>query len=321
MAAARLDAGAAGRVAAGLEGRMGKRLRLQEPLVRHTAFRLGGPADLFAEVWTAAELAELYRLCAAEGLPVFLLGRGTNLLVRDGGFRGAVAVLGGDFEQIARIGEQGGKTLLRAGGGVLNAQLVKYCHHNGLVGLEFLALIPGTVGGAIRMNAGAHGSEIREFVDSADIVAADGRIETRSLDELGLSYRRSALAPGDAVASVDLLVPPGDVGAARERMREFSRHRTATQPLGEPNAGSVFKNPEKEFAGRLIEEAGLKGYRVGGARVSELHANFIVGSTEATAADVEAVIRHVRNKVFERTGIRLELEIRIIGEPAEGSER
>ncbi len=294
---------------------LGPRLRRGEPLSKHTAFRLGGPAAFFAEVHTPEELAGVYRLGREESVPVFLLGRGTNLLVRDGGYEGIVVVLGGAFETVEKLGEESGKALVRAGAGALNAQLVKFCHGIGLVGIEFLGLIPGTVGGAVRMNAGAHGGEIREFLKGARIVTAEGKIEDRSLENLQLSYRRSGLAAGDAVAWADLLVPSGDVASARERMKEFSKHRTATQPLSEPNAGSIFKNPFGNYAGRLIESVGLKGFRAGGARVSELHANFIVGSPQASSADVEKIIEHVRSVVKAKTGETLELEIQIIGEP------
>jgi len=303
------------RVETELSRLLGPRLRLGEPLSKHTAFRLGGPAAFFAEVNTAEELAAVFTLGRETDTPVFLLGRGTNLLVRDGGYEGVIVVLGGDFERVEKLGTEGGKTLVRAGAGALNAQLVKFCHANGLAGIEFLGLIPGTVGGAVRMNAGAHGGEVREFLKSARIVTAEGKIEDRSLEALGLSYRRSGLSAGDAVAWADLLVPAGDVEAARERMREFSKHRTATQPLSEPNAGSIFKNPFGNYAGRLIESAGLKGFQIGGARVSELHANFIVGSPEASSADVEKIIDHVRSVVKAKTGENLELEIQIIGEP------
>ncbi len=315
MAAAQRISGGVERVGEELQALLGARLRRDEPLARHTAFRLGGPAALFAEVHTAEELAALVRLCAQEGVERFLLGRGTNLLVRDGGFPGVIVVLGGGFERIEEIGTNDGRTLVRAGGGALNAQIVKFCHGRGLVGLEFLGLIPGTVGGAVRMNAGAHGGEIREFLTRACIVTGGGDIETRPLEALRLAYRRSGLAAGDAVAWAELAVPSGDVAEAKDRLRSFSSHRTATQPLSEPNAGSIFKNPPGDHAGRLIEAAGLKGYAVGGARVSELHANFIVGSPGAMARDVEAVIQHVRRMVAEKSGMELEMEIQVIGEP------
>lgn len=315
MAAAQRSPDGVERVGEALQALLGTRLRRGEPLARHTAFRLGGPAALFAEVHTPEELAALVKLCSEEGVERFLLGRGTNLLVRDGGFPGVIVVLGGGFERIEEIGTEGARTLVRAGGGALNAQVVKFCHGRGLVGLEFLGLIPGTVGGAVRMNAGAHGGEIREFLTSACIVTGGGEIEMRLLKALGLHYRRSGLAAGDSVAWADLSVPSGDVAEAKERLRSFSSHRTATQPLSEPNAGSIFKNPPGDYAGRLIEAAGLKGYTAGGARVSELHANFIVGSPGAAAGDVEAVIRHVRRTVAEKSGVELELEIQIIGEP------
>lgn len=316
MAAAQMQGTGMERVKDELHAILGARLRLDEPLSRHTAFRLGGPAACFAEMHTPEELSRVFRLCREEAVPVFLLGRGTNVLVRDGGYPGVAVVLEGRFAEISILEEKPSSALVRAGGGALNARLVKFCHGRGLTGVEFLGLIPGTVGGAVRMNAGAHGSEIREYIRGARIVTAAGEIVDRSLAELGLEYRRSGLAAGDAVAWADLEIPVGDVELARERMREFSRHRSATQPLSEPNAGSIFKNPAGDYAGRLIEAAGLKGYAVGGARVSELHANFIVGSATATSAGVEAVISHVRQTVLEKAGVRLELEIQIVGEPS-----
>jgi UDP-N-acetylmuramate dehydrogenase len=302
--------------AAGLRGT----LRRDEPMSRHVSWRAGGSADRF---YIPADREDLSRFLSRlpEGEPVCFVGLGSNLLVRDGGFRGTVVLL---HASRAEIEWQDGR--IRAAAGAACPKVARFAANQGCEGAEFLAGIPGTVGGALAMNAGCYGSETWQFVSEVKTVDRRGALHRRHPREFELGYRHVALASGGPLGENEWFVearlqfPAGDGARSRERIRELLARRIATQPLGLPNAGSVFRNPDRDHAARLIEACGLKGYAVGGARISEMHANFIVNpERRARARDIEALIRHARETVRQRFGVELLAEVRIIGEEAGAS--
>lgn len=285
------------------------RLREGEPLRRHTTFRIGGPAEFFVTVEDPAELSALLSVVREASLPLRVLGNGSNLLVADEGVPGVVAVLGGSLAGRRIEGDR-----VMAGGGYSLPRLAMECARRGLGGLEFACAIPGTVGAGLVINAGAHGGELRRVVAAARVMWPDGREEVLQAEALGLGYRTSALLDtGAIVTGVELRLAPAHPDALMERVRRYLEHRRATQPAGVPSAGSIFKNPPGDHAGRLIEAAGCKGWRQGDAQVSPTHANFIVNLGHATAQDVLALARRVRDQVQDRFGVRLEPEIRLWG--------
>lgn len=285
-------------------------LRENEPMSRHTSWRVGGPADLFFVPASIEDLAQyLHEL--DRRTPVFWHGAGSNLLVRDGGIRGVVIAAGKILKDLDRIGCY----RVRAGSGVPCTQLARQCVRWGLGPSEFFAGIPGTVGGALTMNAGAHGNETWERVESVRTIDRNGEIHERTPSEYAVGYR-SVIGPGDEWFIEALLRFDPDVTASKETLDAMLARRKATQPLGLPSCGSVFRNPPGDHAARLIEAAGLKGHRIGGAEVSPKHANFIINQDEATAADIERLIEHVRQTVIDKHGVELVHEVRIVGEAA-----
>jgi UDP-N-acetylmuramate dehydrogenase len=279
------------------------------PLAPRTAIRIGGPADLQVRPADPGDLVALLAACRRLGVPWLVLGGGANLLVADRGVRGVVLKLPPDFgaEEAARDGR------LLLSGGAPSSRLVSRAQAAGLTGCEFAAGIPGTLGGLAAMNAGTRTGEMKDVLVRAEVATADGLgfVEAR---ELGFGYRRSLL-PGLGVCTrIEVALRPGDVAAAREAMRADLDHRRATQPLSEPTFGSTFTNPPGDFAGRLIEAAGLKGHVAGGAMWSTVHANFVVNRGGATARDVLALVNLARSRVMERFGVRLEPEVRLAGE-------
>lgn len=280
---------------------------LNEPLSRHTSFRIGGPADFFVQPGTPAELAGVLAILRDEGIPFFILGNGTNLLASDRGYRGAVIRLEGGFNNY-----HFSRTMLEAGAAVPLATLAKEACGRGLGGLEFASGIPGTLGGALVMNAGAHGSSLCRVVENADILGHDLVLHTKTKNEMGLSYRKSELPAGAIVCVVRLRLEPGERAVLEERRKKYLAFRRERQPC-QPNAGSIFKNPPNDAAGRLLEAAGLKGFRVGGAIISDVHANFIVNTGNATASDVLELIDKAQASVAEKFGVTLELEIKLLG--------
>lgn len=283
-----------------------------EPMSRHTTWRVGGPADRFYVPADIDDLAAfLASLPAAE--PVHWVGLGSNLLVRDGGVRGAVIMTSGTLGELSVTGEG----LVRAEAGVPCAKLARFCVKHNLAGAEFLAGVPGTVGGALAMNAGAHGGETWQFVVSVETLDRQGRRHQRAPADYQVSYRRVQGPPGEWFVAGHFCFPADGKQESRGLIKRLLARRGATQPTQLPNAGSVFKNPPGDHAARLIEAAGLKGHGIGGARVSELHANFIVNSGGARAADIERLIAHVQQEVETKYGVRLETEVRVIGEEAE----
>lgn len=285
------------------------RLRREYPLAELTSFRIGGPADLLLEVADEDELALAVSAAHRCQSPVFVLGAGTNLLISDRGIRGLVVRLGPGFGELAFA-----DTRVRAGAAVAFGALVAAVVARGLAGLEFGEGIPGSVGGALIMNAGAFGGELARTVAAVEGVDGEGQRRRLRPDEIAFGYRKSALPQAFIVARVDFQLQPGDIGTLGARVAELKARRARHQPQGLPNAGSVFKNPPGGFAGRLLEQCGLKGERIGGAAFSDRHANFIVNLGGARAAEVRALIDLARQRVEDQTGIRLEPEVRMVGE-------
>jgi UDP-N-acetylmuramate dehydrogenase len=284
-------------------------LTYDEPMSLHTSWRVGGPAD---RCYRPADLDDLRHFMA--GLPededLIWIGLGSNLLVRDGGLRGTVILPFGGLDVLERIGAHG----IRTGAGVTCAKVARFAVRNGLTGAEFLAGIPGTMGGALAMNAGAFGGETWPLVVSVQTVDHRGVLHTRRRGEYEIAYRSISGPDGEWFVSADLQLQPGDTATAQARIRGLLERRAATQPTQQPSCGSVFRNPSNDFAARLIETCGLKGEQIGKAQVSDKHANFIVNLGGATAADIEALIRYVQQRVQQQHGVRLEPEVRIIGE-------
>jgi len=284
----------------------GLALKENEPMAAHCSFRIGGPADIFAEPESETALCALWRFLKGRGVPVTVVGNGTNLLVHDEGVRGVVLHLGERFAEICR--EEDG---LYACAGVTLASLATFAKDAGMAGLEFAHGIPGSLGGAVIMNAGAYGGEMKGVVTSVCYLNRDGEIgETW---EPGFGYRRSRFMDrGEVVVGARLRLTADDPAAIHARMMELWAKRTASQPLDKPSAGSTFKRPDTGYAAAMIEQAGLKGFTVGGAQVSEKHAGFVINTGSATFADVTALMAHIQETVFERFGVRLEPEVRII---------
>ncbi len=295
---------------ADLEEALGDRVRFDVPLSRHTSMRIGGPADAFATPGDRSELARLLAVCATHRLAHQVLGNGFNTLVLDGGIDGVVIQLG-RFKRIDATGE----TSVRAEAGVSHARLTRFCVERGLAGLEFGAGIPGTIGGWTAMNAGIGEREVKDVARAVEVMSPTGeRIARLPASKLRFHYRRlEGLAPGSIVLSTDFAVERSSSETVRAEIARHLSRRSSTQPLDIPSCGSVFKNPTGDFAGRLIEAAGLKGIRAGGAEVSTVHANFIVNRGGATAADVIALIERVRAVVHAQSGVLLEPEVRIVG--------
>ncbi|HTV74305.1 MAG TPA: UDP-N-acetylmuramate dehydrogenase [Candidatus Acidoferrales bacterium] len=295
--------------AAVLRSIFGDRVRFGESLAPYTSWKIGGPADAFAEVERTEELSEMLRLIQRRQLPWFVLGSGSNLLVGDGGIRGIVVRLSGEFSAISVTVEEA-HVIVEAGASASMALLTTQAASHGAVGIGSLAGIPGSVGGALRMNAGTD-REIGEFVRSVWVQTP--RKPAPHTVTPQYFYRHTTLAKDAVVARVSLGFERGDPQAVRAEMQERLVRRKRTQPLQLPNAGSCFRNPPGDKAGRLIEAVGAKGWREGGAEVSELHANFIVNREHATAADVATLLARVRRAVAERFGVELELEVHFVG--------
>ena len=281
-----------------------------EPMKKHTTFRIGGPADFLITPETVEALRRTLELCDREKVPYFILGNGSNLLVSDRGYRGAVIQIYKNFQQCETEGRR-----IRAGAGILLSRLSALACEAGLSGLEFASGIPGTLGGAVFMNAGAYGGEMKDVLVSVDVLDADRRLRRLPAEELELGYRTSRVKKeGWTVVGAELELTQGNAETIRERMEELKEARTSKQPLEYPSAGSTFKRPEGYFAGKLIMDAGLRGFRVGGAQVSEKHCGFVVNTGGATAGDVRELMRQVQEKVWEKFQVRLEPEVRFLGD-------
>jgi UDP-N-acetylmuramate dehydrogenase len=284
------------------------RLLYDDPLSGRTSFKIGGPADFVLFPKDLEDLAAVVRMCEAEGVPRFTIGRGTNLLVSDAGFRGVVIDLSDAFNMIASR-----DLTVTAGAGVQLWDLLLYCTERGLSGMEPLAGIPGGVGGGIRLNAGAFDGEIKDRLDSVEFVDAGGGLVTRSAKDIRMEYRRSDLPRDAVIVQARFRMKEGNPTEMDAAQKAVLAKRKERQPLSLPSAGSVFKRPPGDFAGRLIEEAGLKGLRVGDAMVSGKHANFIVNCQSASASDVMRLIGEIQERVSARFGVRLEPEIHFLG--------
>ena len=285
------------------------RVAENEPLAKRTTLGVAGPAEIFIEPSSETDLAQALRYCTANRLPVFVLGRGSNLLIRDGGIRGVVVSLQHDFFSGIKVrGDE-----LCCGAGARLKHVANAARNAGLAGLEFLEGIPGCVGGALRMNAGAMGVMTFEVVEHVRFMGRDGQVEEQPAAEMAAEYRSCPVLRENIALSAVLCGQPDEPDAVRARMETFRKRRTSSQPYYR-SAGCMFKNPAEKPAGQLVDECGLKGHSVGGASVSELHGNFIINDGHATATDVITLIELVRERVREKKGINLQTEVQIVGE-------
>jgi UDP-N-acetylmuramate dehydrogenase len=294
-----------------IQRRIGVKTSRDEPLARFTTMRVGGPADLFATVHNIHELRAIVRFARSREIPLTLLGRGSDVVIADAGIRGLVVQ---NRAEGSRIDADGHRYIAESG--VPMARAATETQKAGLSGLEFGLAIPGTVGGSVWANAGAHESDVAAIVDSADVLLVDGTESRLAVADLQLTYRDSRFKhePGDVVLAAAFRLEPADPPTIAGRLDEIRRWRREHQPLGIPSSGSAFRNPPGDSAGRLIDEAGLKGLRIGGASISEKHANFIVNDAKGTAADVRALLDRARDEVVRRTGIELVPEIMFLGD-------
>ncbi|KFZ40645.1 MULTISPECIES: UDP-N-acetylmuramate dehydrogenase [Thermoactinomyces] len=286
-------------------------VRVNEPLSRHTTWKVGGPADLLIYPRNKEELEQAMQVVYRHQIPWRVIGRGSNLLVRDGGIRGVVFKLDEGFNELKVDG-----TRVTAGGGYSTILLATMTSRQGLTGLEFAAGIPGNVGGAVYMNAGAHGSDISKVLHSATVLLETGEWVTLSNEEMEFRYRTSVLQTKlkGIVTEASFTLEYGERDEIMSRLTSYKDRRRKTQPLQYPCAGSVFRNPPGDYAGRLIQEAGLKGFRIGDAEVSTTHANFIINRGNATAKNVLQLIEHIIQTIDEKYNIRLEPEVQVVGE-------
>ena len=291
----------------------GLKVKVQEPLARYTSMKIGGPADYLLAIERRSALPETLRLLNRYGISFSILGKGSNVLVSDLGVRGAVLRLDGEFKQI-EWQEKDGAVLVTVGAAYPVTQLVREVARKGYGGLEFAEGIPGSVGGALVMNAGAYGSEMEKIVDRVEGVTHRGEPVQWDRDEMVFSYRDSHLPPGTIVTQVRLRLLKGKAEEVSLKVRELVTRRKKSQPSGYPNSGSMFRNPPGDFAGRLIEAAGLKGKRIGRAQISERHANFIVNLGGAKAEEVGSLMRIAQTEVKKKFNIDLEPEVRLLGE-------
>lgn len=285
-------------------------VKLQEPMSKHTTFRIGGPADFYLCPHSTKEVQQTVQICKEENLPYFILGNGSNLLVSDKGYRGAIIQLWKNFSDISVK-----DCCITAKAGALLSKVAAEALEEGLTGMEFASGIPGTIGGAVFMNAGAYGGEMKDIIKEVKVLDDQGEVRVLSNEEMKLGYRTSIVKEkGYTVLSAVLQLKKGDASVIRETMEDLKNRRTSKQPLDMPSAGSTFKRPEGYFAGKLIMDSGLRGFSVGGAQVSEKHCGFVVNKGGATAEDVTALIREVQRRVKEKFGVELETEVRFLGE-------
>ena len=283
-------------------------VKFDEPMSAHTSFRIGGGAEVMAFPKSKEELAQLLQICAQLQVRPLILGAGTNVLAPDGGLAGVVICLKDCLDGMEMLDD----TRMRVMAGVTMTRAAVFAANHGLSGLEFAHGIPGTVGGGVYMNAGAYGGEIKDVVESVEVMDFDGQLHTYSPEQMAFSYRHSVLEQMDAIViSATFRLREENSESIKDTMRQLQAKRSASQPLDLPSAGSAFKRPVGGFAAAMIQDAGLKGYQVGGAAISTKHSGFAVNLGGATAADVRALLQQVSDIVFEKTGIRLEPEVRI----------
>jgi UDP-N-acetylmuramate dehydrogenase len=279
-----------------------------EPMVRHTSFKIGGPADLLVIPEDVKDLKAALAFARSKGLPSWVMGSGSNTLVRDGGIRGIV-ILPNAFQELTRVGNE-----VTAGAGARVSRLLAFCSKQGLTGLEILSGVPGTVGGAVWGNAGAWGGSTSDHLARVQVVTDEGEELTLEREAIPFRYRFSGLPKGSVIVQATFALAPGDPTAIRQQISRWLVQRNTTQPVEFRSAGSIFKNPPRDYAGRLVEAAGVKGTRIGGAKISEKHGNFFVNLGDARAADVLALVALARERVRATTGVDLELEIRVVGD-------
>lgn len=288
----------------------GENVQCEELMSKHTTFRVGGPADYFVTPESETQIQETIKYLKREHIPYYILGKGSNLLVGDKGYRGVILQI---YRKMDKARTEGTKIYAQAG--ISLAKLAAAALHDGLTGLEFASGIPGTLGGAVMMNAGAYGGEMKQVLVSVRSMTSEGIIREYSAEELELEYRTSIFAKnGEIILSAVLQLAQGDSAQIQAYMDELKTRRLEKQPLEYPSAGSTFKRPEGYFAGKLIEDAGLRGYSVGGAQVSEKHCGFVINRHAASAADIVSLMELVADKVECQSGVRLEPEVRRIGE-------
>lgn len=286
------------------------RVLLEEPMKRHTTFRIGGPAEVFVMPGNLEEVQRILEICRTEDLPYFILGNGSNLLVSDKGYQGVVVQLYRNFGQIK---VEDGR--IHAQAGALLSGIAAAAREASLTGFEFAGGIPGTLGGAVVMNAGAYGGEMKDVLKEVTVLTPEGGVLTLQADELHMGYRTSVIKEaGYIVLEAVISLEKGDQEEIRSRMQELAGMRTSKQPLSYPSAGSTFKRPEGYFAGKLIMDSGLRGYQVGGAQVSEKHCGFVINTGNATAKDVTTLMSDVQRIVMEKFGVKLEPEVKFLGE-------
>lgn len=286
------------------------RLLFHEEMKKHTTFKIGGPADIMVLPRDEEDVRILMAFCQQRDIPVFVFGMGSNLLVRDGGIRGIVIKLGDNLDAVEVMGEE-----IQAQAGVKLSTLARIASFHALSGLEFAEGIPGSLGGALAMNAGAYNGEMQAIVMEATAIGPDGSLKTFQADEMEFNYRHSVFQTnGYFVLSAHLQLVYDERDEIERRMQEFARRREEKQPLDKPSAGSTFKRPQGFYVGPMLEELGLKGYGIGGAQVSGKHAGFIINTGNATASDVLQLIGHIQQKARERFGVDLQTEIRVVGE-------
>ena len=287
-----------------------ERVLIDEPMKKHTTFRVGGNADYFVMPRTTQEVQQVVALCKNENLPYYILGNGSNLLVGDKGYRGVIIQIYKEMNEITVEGE-----CIRAQAGALLSKVGSVALEAELTGFEFAAGIPGAVGGAVVMNAGAYGGEMKDILASATVLTEDGSILTLKNEELELGYRTSIIAKKNyIVLEAEYQLQRGDKAEIRAKMDELKKQRVTKQPLEYASAGSTFKRPEGYFAGKLIQDAGLRGFQVGGAQVSEKHCGFVINKGDATAADIVELMNQVSEKVYQEFGVILEPEVKRLGE-------
>lgn len=286
------------------------RVLFDEQMSQHTTFRIGGPADVFVMPENYEQIREVLRLCKEEKLPFFVLGNGSNLLVSDSGYRGVIIQMDRNMEEIRVEGEE-----IHACAGALLSSVAVAARNASLTGFEFAGGIPGTIGGAAVMNAGAYGGELKDVLKEVTVMTREGELLTIPVDKLEMGYRTSIIkTSGYLVLEAVISLKKGDEEKIRAVMKDLSERRTEKQPLDYPSAGSTFKRPEGYFAGKLIMDSGLRGYRVGGAQVSEKHCGFVINAGGATAEDVRSLMDHVIRVVREKYGVTLEPEVKFLGD-------
>lgn len=284
-------------------------VRLKEPMCNHTSFKIGGAADILCVPESADEIINLIDYFKKNSIDFIIIGNGSNLLVSDLGIEGAVIKIGSAMSRIDVDGEE-----MTVEAGALLSKTANVALSHSLTGIEAISGIPGTIGGAIYMNAGAYGTEIKDVIKEATFIDENGDIKTYSCNDLGLEYRKSIFTDkNNIILSCVLSLKKGDKEEISQKMREYTKKRTSKQPLSYPSAGSTFKRPEGYFAAKLIEDCGLKGHSIGGAKISELHSGFVINYNNATANDVLDLIEYTKEKVFEKFGVKLEPEVKIIG--------